>query len=293
MLTLGKTLASTAATVALAVICSGCGSTATNAAAAATPTPAPTAIPTATAAPTSVTTATAAPTATVAPTPTAAAGGLPDGDPTAIAPGRYTIASIHWGVPEALGSTYPTLSFTVPTGWSGGGASVVGKSAGSSGDFPGPDQSLPGLSAWNFDHGFKDPCTDHTPVVPAVGAGPIGLLRVIAAEPGIVARPVTDAKVGGHLGAFVDITVTKDGSTCANGSEENWIWGDCPAMVTPGCEGGDARWGARKGDRERVYAIDVDGTTYTFFTTPTSLLRPADRVEQRQFLDSIQFGPAG
>lgn len=295
MLTLGKGLASTAATVALAVTCFGCGSAATNAAAAATPTPAPTAIPTATAAPRSRPTSTAAPTATVAPTPTAAAGVIPGSDPVPLAPGRYTIASLHWGVPEALGTSYPTLSFTVPAGWSGGGTSVVGKAAGSSGNFPGPDQSLPGLFAWNFDHGFKNPCTDHTPVVPAASSLPDGLLGVIAREPGVDAGPVKDAIVGGHGGGYVDITVTRDGSTCANGSEENWIWGDCLAPVTVGCEAvnGDARWGARKGDRERIYAIDVDGTTYTFFTTPTALLRPADRAEQRQFLDSIQFGPAG
>ena len=101
--------------------------------------------------------------------------------------------------------------------------------------------------------------------------------------------------VGGHHGKYVDYTVTADPATCGNGQDGFWIWGTCPPPVTLGCEdapGGDARWGASKGDRERAYAIDVDGTIYTFFTN-----QPADLPGRRSrgvpaVLDSIEFEPA-
>jgi hypothetical protein len=285
----GRTLVLATAAVAVALTCLGCGASASNAGVASTSTVSPAAAPTATpaaAAPTA--TPVAAPTATPVAAPTAATGVLADGEPTPLEPGRYTISGRHFGVPTPLEDTYPRLSFTLPAGWSGN-STLVGKTAGSS------DQPLPGLFAWNFDHGFKNPCTDHTPVVPAAGSGATGLLRVIAGEPGIDAGPVTDVTVGGHDGAYVEYTVTTDRTTCGNGEDQLWIWGSCPPPVTLGCEGltGDARYGANKDDRERAYAIDVDGTLYTFFTARPADLLAAERAEFQRFLDSIEFEPAG
>ena len=88
--------------------------------------------------------------------------------------------------------------------------------------------------------------------------------------------------VGGHDGKYLDYSVTADPAACGNGHDGFWIWGSCPPPVTIGCEdadGGDARWGASKGNQERAYAIDVDGTIYTFFTVQPSILRAADRAE--------------
>jgi len=272
-----------AATAVLAVTlaCTGCTPTASNAGIPQSPTPTATAV------------ATAAPTATVVPTAspvaasTATTGVLSEGEPRPLTPGRYAITSRHFGVPAPLEDTYPTLSFTVPAGWSGN-STLVGKTAGST------DRALPGLWAWNFDHGYKNPCTDHTPVVPAAGSGAAGLLRVIAGQPGISAGRVTDVTVGGHVGAYVEYTVTTDRTTCGNGQDGLWIWGACPPPVKTGCEAvtGGARYGANKNDRERAYAIDVDGTTYTFFTVRPADLVAADRAELQQVLDSIEFEPA-
>jgi hypothetical protein len=64
--------------------------------------------------------------------------------------------------------------------------------------------------------------------------------------------------------------------------------------VTVGCESqtdGDARWGASKGNRERAYAIDVDGKPVTFFTGWPADWSEADRAEFQQVLDSIEFQP--
>jgi hypothetical protein len=223
-------------------------------------------------------TAPPAPTQTPAPTPTPAP--LPTGERAALAPGRYAFAP-RW--------PNPGISFTVPAGWSVGSAILVGK------DGISPD-SREGIYLLNFpfDHGFKDPCTDHTPVVPAAGSGATGLLDVIANQPGIDARPITDVSVGGIAGKAVDYTVTADPTTCGNGQDGFWIWGTCPAPVTTGCEMlgiGDRRYGVSKDNRERAYAIPVDGHIYTFLTSQPADLSNADRAELQTFLDSVRFEP--
>ena len=147
-----------------------------------------------------------------------------------------------------------------------------------------------------FDHGFKNPCTDHTPFLPAAGSGPAGLLGVIAHQPGIKAGPITDVTVGGHVGKSVGYTVTTDPATCGNGQDGFWIWGTCPTPVTSGCEivgTGDRRYGVGLNSPERAYAIDVDGKTVTFFTKEPVHLSAADRAELQQVIDSMEFEPAG
>ena len=214
------------------------------------------------------------------PTPTPTPQVLTSGDSVALEPGRrYAFAS--W-------ATNPEISFAAPAGWTGGDA-AAGKDYGDSGAV------APILWAWPFDHGFKDPCNDHTPVVPAAGTGAAGLLEVIAGQPGIDPGPMTDVTVGGHAGKYVDYTVTVDPATCGNGEDDFWIWGSCPSPVTIGCEmvgTGDRRWGASYNGRERVYAIEVDGKTVTLFTNQPADLLAADRPELQQVLDSIEFEPA-
>ncbi len=237
-------------------------------------------------------TPTAAPTPTPSPSPTPAV--LPEGDSVALVPGRYAFP---------IRATNPKISFTVPSGWAGNSV-LVGKDdvgsgtcspVGCKGTNPGSDTAAaPFVFNQAFDHGFKDPCTNHTPVVPAAGSGAAGLLAVIAAQPGIHAGPITGVTVGGHTGKYVDYTVTVDPAACGNGEDGFWIWGTCPAPVTPGCENvtGDRRYGVSKNGHERSYAIDVDGKTVTFLTNQPVDLTAADRAELQRVLDSIEFEPA-
>lgn len=224
--------------------------------------------------------ATVAPSAVPSPkaTPAPTLAVLPEGNSVAIAPGRYTF-------PKR--GINPEISFTVPAGWAGSSTQVA-KASGDNGP------AAPFLWDWDFDHGFKNPCTDHTPVLPAAGSGAAGLLGVIARQPGIAAGPIADVTLGGRAGKSVDYTVTADPATCGNGEDGFWIWGTCPAPVTFGCENvtGDRRYGAEKGNRERAYAIDVDGRLVTFFTAQPADLLAADRAEFQRFLDSIRFEPA-
>jgi hypothetical protein len=269
----GKALVVATGMVAVALACIGCGSGANNVGGAPTPTPTPTAAPSPTP------TAAPSPTPTAVPTATPAVLSSGMGEFAALAPGRYAF-------PSDL--TNPKISFTVPSGWAGTSRQVA-KDYGDSGP------AAPILFAWPFDHGFKDPCTDHTPVLPAAGSGAAELLGVIAGQPGIDAGPITDVTVGGHGGKYVDYTVTADPATCGNGQDGFWIWGTCPAPVSPGCENvtGDRRYGVSHNGRERAYAIDADGKTVTFFTNQPADLLAADRTEFQQVLDSIEFEPAG
>ena len=231
--------------------------------------------------------ASTAPVASVAPAPTPfrtvytapSPAVLPDSEPVALAPGRYAFPSR---------GANPEISFTLPAGW-WGHEFQVGKDYGDAGP------AGPFLFSWPFDHGFKDPCTDHTPVLPAAGSGLAGLLSVIAGQPGIDAGPITDVTVAGHAGKYVDYTVTADPAACGNGEDGFWIWGNCPPPVTAGCEDltGDRRYGVSKGGRERAYAIEVDGKTFTFFTDQPADLQAADRAEFQRVLDSIEFETAG
>jgi hypothetical protein len=259
----------TSAPAILAVLftCIGCGASGGKVDVGSTPTPAAT--------------VTMTPSLTAAPTaaPSGTSGILSEGEPVALAPGRYAFADRGTG---------PGIVVTVPAGWVGNWT-LVAKDTGD------PDREGPVVFGWPFDHGFKDPCTDHTPVIPAEGSGAAGLLRVIAGQAGIDAGRITDVTVGGHDGKFVDYTVTADPTTCGNGQDGFWIWGVCSTPATLGCEdapGGDRRYGVSKGDAERVYAVDVDGHTYTFFTGEPRDLVAAERAELQQVIDSIEFEPA-
>ena len=198
---------------------------------------------------------------------------LPGGEPSALKPGRYAIASLHNGVPPQLGTVIPGCpSRCQPAGretrgWSGRpswmaaqprrSCSIGSSTMGSRTRVPTtprscrkPDPGRPGSSA-------------SSPV--SQGSTREDLRNSPAG--------ITDVTVGGHDGKYLDYSVTADPAACGNGHDGFWIWGACPPPVTIGCEdadGGDARWGASKGNRERAYAIDVDGTIYTFFTAQPS-----------------------
>ena len=266
----GKALVAATAVVAVALACIGCGASSNNVAVVQTPK--------------------AAPSATAAPTPSLTPSAAPASTPQVLSSGDY--AALEPGRRYALPSrgTNPSISFVVPSGWAGN-ETLATKDYGDSGPdgpvwFPQP-----------FDHGFKNPCTDHTPVVPAVGSGPAGLLRVIAGQPGIKAEPITNVTVGGHDGKSVAYTVTVDPDTCPSDGDGGgfWIWGTCSAPVTVGCESvdnGDRRYGVGLNSPERAYAIDVDGKTVTFFTKEPVHLSAADRAELQQVIDSMEFVPA-
>ena len=270
---LTQALVTLAAMVAVALACIGCGASPTNVGVVQTPATTPKPASSANGAPTP----SFAPTVAPAPTPQ-----VIRGDFAALEPGR------RYALPSR--GTNPSISFVVPAGWAGHDTAAT-KDYGDSGPdgpvwFPQP-----------FDHGFKNPCTDHTPVLPAAGSGPVGLLGVIAGQPGVKAGPITDVTVGGHGGKSIAYTVTVDPDTCPSDDAGGgfWIWGTCSAPVTVGCElvgDGDRRYGVGLNFPERAFAIDVDGKTVTFFTKEPTQLSASDRAELQRVIDSMEFEPA-
>ena len=208
------------------------------------------------------------PSPTATPTPALAVDGP-------LEPGRYTLRGTL-GVPSALQDTYPTMSLTVPEGWSSAvnGALITKEDNGVT--------DAPVLMVWAVDHGFVDPCTDHTAVRPAPGSGIDGLLETISNQPGVSGGALADVDVGGYSGRTVDYTVTVDPSLCGNGEDDFWIWGSAD---------GDRRYGVSQGETERLYALDVDGVTYTFFTPILPDVSDADRAELEAIIDSIDIEP--
>ncbi len=207
--------------------------------------------------------ATAAPTATPSPTPAP----LPSGG--LLAPGRYRVGSIG-----QVAAAPATLSITVPSGWSSGG-NLVNKNYGA--------DAGAALVVWQISNQFKQPCTDHTLFQPAPGPGTAALLDALASQPGITAGPLTDVTVDGHTGKDVELTVATDIATCAVDAGEAplsgfWLW------ASPD---GDRRYVQDSDEMDRIYAVDVGGTRFTFAARIPKRTTAADRAELQAIIDSI------
>jgi hypothetical protein len=153
-----------------------------------------------------------------------------------------------------------------------------------------------GLTALEDFHRDGDIRLYASPVITTSAQGWVSVpVAVIAGQPGLDAGPIKDATVAGHAGKYVDLVVTADPATCGNGQDGFWIWGNCPAPVTVGCEDvtGDRFFGVSKGDADRAYALDFGGKAYTFFTNEPAGLLAADRAELHRVFDSIRVEPAG
>ena len=158
-----------------------------------------------------------------------------------MAPGPYRLESA--GV---VGSPPASISVSVPTGWTADGFAV------------GRDgmKVEPALGVWQINSRFNHPCTDHTLLSPPPGPGVDHLIDALASQPGIQAGPITDVTIDGYHGKAVELTVATDILTCGNGDEGFWLWASA------------RRRSSLRGEQYRsgpIYALDVDGTRFTFF----------------------------
>ena len=203
--------------------------------------------------------------ASPSPSPTEAAAASPSLRPDAALPG-----------PNRLGTDGgPALILTLPAGagWSNYGSHLE-KDYGAA---MGPLVFLPGISST-----YVDPCTDHTLKEPA----PQGVEQLIAAlgnQPGIASKPATDVTISGYSGQYVDMTVTADITKCG-GEDEFWLWGAGPA---------DHIAAGATGEMWRMYALDVDGTTFTFAVRIPAKTSDADVADVMAVLEKAQIEPAG
>ena len=208
--------------------------------------------------------ATPSPTSTPAPLPSEGV----------IQPGRYRLGSKEVSVPA-------TMSITVPSGWSAGGAITKNYGSEDAAD------AGPALGEWQISNRFNDACTDHTLFEPAPGPGIDELLATLASQPGIEAGPITDVTVFGYRGKSVELTVATDIATCPVDSGNDplsgfWLW------ASPD---GDRRYVQGSDEMDRIYAVDVDGTRFTFFARIPARTTAADRAELQAVIDSIGIEP--
>jgi hypothetical protein len=136
---------------------------------------------------------------------------------------------------------------------------------------------------WQISNRFNHPCTDHTLLKPAPGAGIDELLTALAGQPGITAGPLTDVTVDGYSGKYVELTVATDIATCPVDDGDAplsgfWLW------ASPD---GDRRYVQGSDETDRIYAVDVEGNRFTFFAGFQGRATAADRAELQAIIDSI------
>ena len=207
--------------------------------------------------------AAAAPTATPTTGPTTTPSATP-------ALRRYRMASAG-----EVGSEPATLSITVPSAWTIAYSDWVSKDYGA--------EAGAAFGVWQISNRFNHPCTDHTLLKPAPGAGIDELLTALAGQPGITAGPLTDVTVDGYSGKYVELTVATDIATCPVDDGDAplsgfWLW------ASPD---GDRRYVQSSDETDRIYAIDVEGNRFTFFAGFPRRATAADRAELQAIIDSI------
>jgi hypothetical protein len=174
-----------------------------------------------------------------------------------------------------VGPLPASISATVPTGWTADG-SILGRA--------GLDYE-PALYVVQIDNRFKDPCTDHTLLSPAPGPGADDLLDALASQPGIQAGPITDVTIDGYRGKSVELTTQTDSATCGPGNE----FGGSGFLIMAAPDG--FAWGPERGQTDRIYALDIDGTRFTFIARFTPGIVEADRAALESIIDSIEIEP--
>jgi hypothetical protein len=174
----------------------------------------------------------------------------------------------HVGQPPA------SISVTVPPGW---GLTYDGQAVNRLGV-----DADPLVWAWQIDNRFKHPCTDHTLLSPAPGPGVTDLVFALASQPGITAGPITDVTIDGYRGKYVELTTATDPLTCGTGDGDFWLW------ASPNGE----HFFAGENTTHRVYALDIDGTRYTFFARIQATTTAEDRATIETIIDSMDVEPA-
>ena len=187
-------------------------------------------------------------------------------------PGDYEFS---WSL--AAGSDFetgPTITITIPSdGWTSFDQFAADKNYG-----PGNAGAGPSFVVWKITNRYVDGCSGPSgppPVLsPAPGPGIDALLEALADQPGIAAGPPTGTTVDGYQGKYIDLRVTADIATCANGFYP-WL-----GKVVQG-----------NNEVLRVYALDVEGFRLTFFLRMPERTTPADRAELLRIVDSVDIQP--
>jgi hypothetical protein len=203
------------------------------------------------------------PSPSITPAPVALTGGI-----LALAPGRYRID--YAKVPGSDNLPGPAVYLTIPAdGWTSYETFAVDRNYGTTAETAGAS-----FVVWNITNVDMDPCTDHTPRGAVPGPGIDELLEALADQPGLEAGPITDVTVDGYSGKFVELTVATDITTCTDGFHpwvDKFVQGNNEVL--------------------RVYALDVEGTRFTFFARIPARTTAEHLAELESVIASVDIAP--
>jgi hypothetical protein len=227
----------------------------------------------ATPSPTIAPTATPIPTATPLPSPTGPRS-LYRSAPQLLRPGDYVIDQLYDG----------RITFRMPARWTGlehavGNALLV-KTLGARPFGTVGNTVLLGIYA--VDGVYTDPCHDAAPAEPR----PANVDEVVAAlthAVGVQAGPVTDTTVGGLPAKVFDLNNTINMDDCLENPFNQWTFKNGV--------GGSGGNGTSSGpdDHQRIWILDVGGTTILVNADEGDLSYPDDIREMLRVVDSLRF----
>lgn len=214
------------------------------------------------------------PTATAAPTPSPSPTPAPSLPPSGqIAPGTYGLDFI---------------TFTLPAGWTLGGAGVVIKDLG-------PAKGTMVLETWqNIATVYSDPCHWHTTAT-SVGPTVDEVVAAFVAQKRSTKVTPVDVTIDGYSGKQIDLMVPLNikvttGTNEVGGSD-----------VITGCDGGvynswtsadgGDRYNQGPGQHDLLDILDVNGQTRAIHRVFWQADSAADRAELQAIVDSIKIAP--
>jgi hypothetical protein len=203
----------------------------------------------------------------------------PSAAPSASAPARLDLlptGDLAAGTYE-IDKVFPVrLTFSVPVGFGHGRGAADGVGI----------QGNPSGRGFEFQiakNVYPDPCHTHAGAAnPPIGPSVDELVTAMTTLVGFQAGPVTDVSIGGLPAKAFDLTNDIDQSTCDDQSVETFIFA-----------GSSGSSGVGRGEHQRIYVMDVQGTrlmimTY-YFSDATGSADGADAATLTAIVQSISF----
>lgn len=199
-----------------------------------------------------------------------------EGGPTTLVAGTEALSAgtyiLDLEALTALDGHFPTLTVTVPDGWG---------NIGGWGILSGNDDNGMGITFWNVDEVFKQPCSGSTLIQP--GPTVADLARALGEQPTRDATEPVDIVVDGFKGVQLEWSVPAhfDFSKCLDGYFNSWT------AVSGSWNGGRFQQGP--GQVDRLWILDIDGERLVVDAAFMPSTDAKDREELWLVMESIRF----
>jgi hypothetical protein len=172
-----------------------------------------------------------------------------------------------------VGANGPSMTVTLPSGWTGCcGDPAFAVMKGSE-----TDPGMVGLAYWTADTVFADPC-GHVPLDPGVGPSVAELAQALADLPWTSASDPAPTTFAGYTGMYVALTIATDLPCDPN---QFVMWGRSRSV----------RYAQLGGELDRLWILDVAGERLIVDAESQSATSTADREELDRLVTTIRFHP--